>query len=141
MPWWILLGYLFLEVLVTLELGEAIGGVGLFAEIILSGLVGGVILVNFRYSLEETFLALRAGKLSEGEFIGANLLRIVGAILLMLPGVLSDLLGVMLQFGVLGGMAFRLLYPHNPSSKESQRDERIIDVEVIEIDQKKDTKD
>ena len=141
---WLLLFYLFFEVLCTLSVGEAIGGVGLFIEIILSALIGMGILLNFRYYLGETVEALRVGRLSGGEFIGMNILRVLGAFLLILPGILSDILGALAQIGILASLFIPIDKYRNPRSTTKERawesDGEIIDVEVIETSEKGEAK-
>ena len=50
--------YLFLEVLVSVNISSAIGGLATFFEIILSAFIGISILVNFRKTLVENFTAV-----------------------------------------------------------------------------------
>lgn len=129
MPWLFLL-YLVSEVWVSLQVGELIGSLGLVLEILLSAMIGGSILMNFRYSLFETLRSLREGSISPAEFVSLNVGRMIGAILLILPGVLSDAVGLLLQAGFLK-VALARLFSQGGSSHEP-RHERIIDVEVIE---------
>lgn len=98
MPLAVILLYLFSEVLVSLSLANYLGVFGFFLEVVLSAVLGFAILLNFRYFFAETFLLLKSGQLSNGGFIGANVLRVVGAIFLILPGVITDILGVGMQF-------------------------------------------
>ncbi|MGP1580609.1 MAG: FxsA family protein [Wolinella sp.] len=148
---WLLLFYLFFEVLCTLSVGEAIGGIGLFLEIILSALIGMGILLNFRYYLGETIEALRVGRLSSGEFIGMNILRVLGAFLLILPGILSDIIGSLVQMGIFGTLFTQVSKCRNPRGFTNMRTGEymdtqehikgeIIDVEVIETSEKGEAK-
>ncbi|MGP1449897.1 MAG: FxsA family protein [Wolinella sp.] len=134
--------YLLLEVLFTLHIGEELGAIALFFEIVLSAFVGITILLNLKYSFADTFSMLRDGRLSHGEFVSAGVLKILGAIFLILPGLLGDLFGILMQFGIFGGRIFRLFNPHKEHGhKRGNRRGKcsidcVIDVEVIERDKK-----
>lgn len=130
--------YLFLEVLVSYEIIDVIGVLGFVLEIILTALLGFFILINFRLFLGDALVRLREREISYEAFVGSNVFRILGAILLILPGGLTDILGILMQFSALGFLAVKPFMkkptsdsaPFDVNSK-SQKSE-IIDVEVIE---------
>ena len=134
---WIVLGYFFLEVFITIEMGGLIGGFPTFLEIVATAFIGLLVLVNFKAKMAEGIIELMNQKLTAQQLVAGNLLSLVGAIFIILPGFLSDFIGVLMQFEIVKNMvASRISVPqagsfstHNHTKKE---DEDVIDVEVIE---------
>lgn len=130
--------YLFLEVLITYQIIDNIGVLGFVLEIILSALIGFFILMNYRFFLSEAMLRLRERQIGYEAFVGSNVFRILGAILLILPGGLTDILGILMQFSALGFLLFKPFMKEpldsTHSTKTPQKGE-IIDVEIIENNQ------
>lgn len=130
--------YLFLEVLITYQIIDNIGVLGFVLEIILSALIGFFILMNYRFFLSEAMLRLRERQIGYEAFVGSNVFRILGAILLILPGGLTDILGILMQFSALGFLLFKPFMKEPLDSTHStnapQKGE-IIDVEIIENNQ------
>ena len=130
--------YLFLEVLITYEMIDFLGVFGFVLEIVLSAILGFFILMNYRFFLGDALVRLRERAISYEAFVGSNVFRILGAILLILPGGLTDILGILMQFSALGFLAVKpfMKKPTSDSAffdtnNKSQKSE-IIDVEVIE---------
>lgn len=130
--------YLFLEVLITYEMIDFLGVLGFVLEIVLSAILGFFILMNYRFFLGDALVRLREREISYEAFVGSNVFRILGAILLILPGGLTDILGILMQFSALGFLAVKpfMKKPTSDSTpfdtnNKSQKSE-IIDVEVIE---------
>ncbi len=127
--------YLFLEVLISYEMIGFIGVFGFVLEIVLSAFLGFFILVNFRLFLADALVRVRERDLSYEAFVGLNVFRILGAFLLIMPGSLTDILGILMQFSALGFLFVKPFVKKNPPN-ESPNDSygEIIDVEVIEKD-------
>ncbi|WP_263832975.1 FxsA family protein [Sulfurospirillum oryzae] len=128
--------YLFLEVMVSVNIASAIGAVATFVELILSAVVGFILLANMRVTLMQNLNALMQGEISIESFQRLNLWAIVGAILFILPGFLGDIIGLLLQFSsIVTLLASKFLHvkEENPPHhfKQGNEDE-IIDVEVID---------
>ncbi len=130
--------YLFLEVLISVNISSAIGGLATFFEIILSAFFGISILVNFRKSLVENMTNVSYGAIDLGEFQRLNLFTIIGGILLVIPGFLTDIIGVLLQFSALTTMAINRFniksgkYKTNHEQNNNiKKESDVIDVEVI----------
>ena len=132
--------YLFLEEMISGSVFGRLGYMGTLLEIISNALVGFIILTNIRITLGESFVALQRGSISSEEFQRLNIFTIIGAVLLIIPGAFSDIIGVGLQFGFIttllanrmgGG---RDVYKHHQKFHDSKRreDDEIIDVEVID---------
>ena len=90
--------YLFLETLVSVSISSSIGGILTFVEIIISGIVGLLLLQNLPYSISESFLSLKSGQIDADDFKRMNLSVLFGAFLLIIPGFLTDIIGILLQF-------------------------------------------
>lgn len=129
--------YLFLEVVVSVNIASAIGGIWTFVELIASALAGIVILANFRGTLAENINALNQARIDPFEFQQLNLFSILGAFLLIAPGFLTDILGVLLQFSVITKMLVNRFVPqskHDSSTHFTQKDNHVIDVEIVSDD-------
>jgi 2-isopropylmalate synthase/UPF0716 protein FxsA len=128
--------YLFCEVLLTAEVASRIGGLMMFAEIVVSAFIGMAILFNFRSTLIANIMELRERRLDANGFYQRNLMSLLGAILLILPGVLTDIIGVLVQFSLLVGLVvnrFRPKYPESNSQNNPtySKDDNVIDAEII----------
>jgi len=130
--------YLFLEVVVSVNISSAIGGLATFFEILLSAFIGISILINFRQTLVENMTAVSYSCIDLEEFQRLNIFTLVGAILLIIPGFLTDILGALLQFSVFTSM---IVNRYNVKSNKcnssynknnTQKDSDVIDVEIIE---------
>ncbi|MGE3613339.1 MAG: FxsA family protein [Sulfurimonas sp.] len=124
--------YLFFEVLVSVNISSAIGGLATFFEIIFSAFLGFAILANFRTTLRENLMAVSYSTIDLNELQRLNLFTIVGAILLIVPGFLTDIIGILLQFSVFTSM---LVNRYDVKSKykkyNKEKDSDVIDVEII----------
>lgn len=144
--------YLFLELFFSFGIATELGFVFTFFEIILSAAIGFIILASFKYGAIDSLQKLKNGEIGEGEFVTKHILKLLGAILLILPGFLSDLVGILFQLGIFTFAASGFLAKYNNKPRESRsyddlknandrryekRDDKransdIIDVEIIE---------
>jgi 2-isopropylmalate synthase/UPF0716 protein FxsA len=129
--------YLFLEVLVSVNISSYLGGLLTFFEILFSAFLGIAILVNFKSTLRENFAAVSYNCIDLQEFQRLNLFTLIGAILLILPGFLTDIIGILLQFSVLTSMIVNRYGVKSHKCKtdfeknKSEKDSNVIDVEII----------
>ncbi len=132
--------YLFLEVLVSVNISSAIGGLATFFEILLSAFVGISILINFRQTLVENMTAVSYSCIDLNEFQRLNLFTLIGAIFLIIPGFLTDIIGSLMQFSVITSM---FVNRYNVKSNKcnntfiqenDKKDSDVIDVEIITND-------
>jgi len=133
--------YLFLEVLISVNISSAIGGLATFFEILLSALVGISILVNFRKTLVENLTAVSYDCIDLQQFQSLNLFTLIGAIFLIVPGFMTDILGGIMQFSVLTSMfvnrynvkSGNCKTNNNENFKQNhiEKDSDVIDVEII----------
>ena len=137
--------YLFLEVLISVNISSSIGGLVTFFEIVISAFIGISILVNFRTTLMQNITAVSYNAIDLQEFQKLNLFTIIGAILLIIPGFLTDIIGALMQFSVLTSMLVNRYnvksYGNNPDYTQDdkqnninnhiKKDSDVIDVEII----------
>ncbi|NPA28781.1 MAG: FxsA family protein [Epsilonproteobacteria bacterium] len=133
---WFLL-YLFLEIYVSVKMASALGPFWTFVEVIGSAVAGLLLLTNFRYTFFENMQALRAGAIGPETFQNQNMAALIGALLLIVPGFLTDIIGVLLQFGVFANLlAARLAggrKTHNTvDTQPYEGDMDVIDVEIVD---------
>jgi 2-isopropylmalate synthase/UPF0716 protein FxsA len=129
--------YLFVEVLVSVKIAGYLGGIGTFLEIMLSGFIGIVLLANVKTTMMESFKAMSNNCISMKEFQELNIFALLGAILLILPGLLSDIIGVLMQFSVFTGLVisrYQNFKGECPSPKHTKGEENVIDVEIVNTD-------
>ncbi|MFZ3052132.1 MAG: FxsA family protein [Sulfuricurvum sp.] len=125
--------YLFFEVLLTVEVASKIGGIMMFAEIVGSAFIGILILFNFRSTLITNIMELRERRLDANGFYQRNLLSLLGAIFLILPGILTDVIGILIQFSLVIGLIINQFKPKYPEEKNKthSKDDNVIDAEII----------
>lgn len=133
--------YLFLEVVISVNIASALGGIMTFFELILSALLGVAILFNFRNTLAENMKAVSYNCINLQQFQELNLFTLFGAILLILPGFLTDIAGILMQFSVFTTMlvnrySARHNKCHTPDAPHhftyhEEKDDHVIDVEII----------
>ena len=141
--------YLFIEVMISSFFAGQIGGLNTFLEILISAFIGIYILKSFKYSLNENIEKIRTGKITQDEFIKTNASKSFGALLLIVPGFFTDIVGLLLQFGlfvVIVGKIFAV-NPRNTTDRSDQftnqnttnnthykreLHDEIIDVEIID---------
>ena len=134
--------YLFLEVLISVNISSAIGGLATFFEIVFSAFIGISILVNFRTTLLQNLTAVSYQAIDLKEFQKLNLFTIIGAILLMIPGFMTDILGLFMQFSVFTSILVNRYNVKSSTFKPSnnqeeyiqkniKKDSNVIDVEII----------
>jgi len=127
--------YLFLEVMISTNIASAIGGLMTFFELIGSAFIGVAILVNFRATLAENMRAVSYNCINLKQFQELNLFTLFGAILLILPGFLTDIIGITLQFTVFTSMLvtrYSSKMGHCESTpNQKKEDDNVIDVEIL----------
>ena len=132
------IAYLFFEVLISVNISSSIGGLATFFEIMLSAFIGLSILVNFRKTLVENITAVSYNCIDLQQFQKLNLFTLFGAILLIIPGFLTDIIGIFMQFSVFTSMLVNRYNVKSGNCKTSyeeenhiKKDSDVIDVEII----------
>ena len=128
--------YFFAEVVITSAVASKIGGLMMFAEIMVSGFIGLVILFNFRSTLVVNLMELKDQRLSANGFYQRNVLALLSAIFFILPGILSDSIAVLLQIFLFFGLVINHFRPKIAEEKSYStptysKDDHVIDAEII----------
>lgn len=125
--------YLFLEVIITVEVASRIGGLMMFAEIMASAFLGIAILFNFRSTLMLNIMELKERRINANGFYQRNLLSLLGAILLILPGIFTDIMAILIHISLLGSLIISRFMPKYPQQNEfnQSKDDHVIDAEII----------
>jgi len=129
--------YLLIEVLVSVQVSDLIGGFGVFAEIMLSGFVGIMLLINVKSTMIESLKAMSNNCITMKEFQELNIFALLGAIFLILPGILSDTIGILMQFSVFTALIVtRINQKSGACHVNPQGEDNVIDVEIVSNDSK-----
>ncbi len=129
--------YLFLEVLISVNISSAIGGLMTFLEIVMSAFIGVSILMNFKSTLRENLSAVSYNCIDLQQFQKLNLFTLIGAILMIVPGFFTDIIGGLMQFSVLTSMLVNRYNVKSGNCKTNfetnniKKDSDVIDVEII----------
>jgi 2-isopropylmalate synthase/UPF0716 protein FxsA len=137
--------YIFLEVMVSSSISSSIGGLMTFFELFGSAILGLTLLKNFQFSLMEKFMSVKNHELTQEEFIKSSIGSAIGAILLIIPGFFTDILGALLQFTFFTILLTKILKLNNIknnksnyfksdfryNNKKQKGDDNVIDVEII----------
>lgn len=120
--------------MVTSNISGEIGGLLTFLEIILSAGIGFFLLINFRYTVNQSMKMLMSREMSIEEFKKLSLFTLLGAVLLIVPGFFTDILGVALQFSFIGTFIAKKVFKFKNKKHKRKDNDDAIDVEVIDID-------
>jgi len=136
--------YFLLELYFSLAVGSSIGFMSSVIWILLSFMIGMGLLKNAHLSILKNMQSVSLGKLNAKSFHDASTSYFLGAIMLIIPGVFSDFLGVIaliytmfLQFG---GTMPSIKKRTNIKNSNKQGDDNVIDVEIIEHNTNSNTK-
>ena len=126
--------YLFIEIFVSYEFTKIFTPFGMFLEILASAVIGVMIIRTLNFSLAESMQKLAHQEITQEEFISIGMFKFVGAILLIIPGVFTDILGLLMQFEAFGSFVGRkILTPKETYTHQKDPfEDDIIDVEIIE---------
>ena len=118
----------FAEIFVTIEIGAYLGGLMTIVEIISSFVLGIILLQSLKMSFIETIASMSKNRNDMQLMMASNLLSFIGCILLMLPGILSDFIGLLFQISMFDMLVIKL-FTKNKKPKRYE-DDNIIDIEI-----------
>ena len=124
--------FLLLELYLSLEVGENIGFLWSAIWIVVSMLVGMRVLQSSPLSLMGNMNFVSKGKLSMQSFQNASTAYLLGAILLIIPGVLTDFLGLLSLSYTLYLQFVAKITPEETKFDKNKGDDNVIDVEIID---------
>ncbi|WP_292657419.1 FxsA family protein [Nitratifractor sp.] len=127
--------FFFAELFVSLKVGIAIGFGWSVVWILSTMAIGGILLRLSPYALWNNFQTFNFGRFDVRNVHNASMAYLMGAILLIIPGVLTDLIGAGLLLYTLYLHLFARIRPtpHNKAYDPfSEGDNNVIDVEIID---------
>ena len=128
--------FLLLELFLSLKVGENIGFGWSVIWILSSFIIGMGLIQNGATSMRKSMEGLSSGKLNMKSFHDSATAYFLGAILLIIPGVFTDILGVISLLYTfylqLGGTIPNSKNKTNINNTYKEGDEDVIDVEIIE---------
>ena len=128
-----LIPFMLLELFLSLKVGESIGFLGSVLWIMLSFALGMMLLQKSSQTMMGNMNAMRQGKLDMRKFQNASMSYLAAAVLLMIPGVLSDFLGIVAFAYSLYLQFVAKITPEQKNNHFNQQgDDNVIDVEIID---------
>jgi len=129
----LLIPYLLLELYLSLKMGESIGFILSVIWIVLSMMLGFRLLQYSSFTMAGNLNAMRTGKLSMKHFHNASSAYLLAAIFLIIPGVLSDFLGLIaLAYTVYLQFVAKITPEQTNKNYTHKGNENVIDVEIID---------
>jgi len=124
--------FFFLELYLSLKTGESIGFFGSLFWIVITFMIGSVLLKSSPYAIMGNMKSMQQGKLDMKKFQDASMSYFLGAILLMIPGVLSDLMGIFSLLYTFYLQFIAKITPEQTNFNQNKGDNNVIDVEIID---------
>ena len=133
-----LLGYFIIELLASIKLGITIGFGWSVVWVLVTSFVGALLLRLSPYAIMDSFQRLGVERFNILNAQNAAISYVLGAILLIIPGVFSDILGIIL----LGYTIYLRIFTKIPHKKNFKKegDDDVIDVEIIDSTHSNDTR-
>jgi UPF0716 family protein affecting phage T7 exclusion len=132
--------FLIFELFLSLEVGSQIGFLWSVIWIVGSFMLGMGLIKNAHTTIQGNMQSLKEGKLNMKSFHDSATSYFLGAILLIVPGVFSDILGLIallytfyLQLGgTIPSSKYKTNINYENKHTNTQGDDNVIDVEIIE---------
>ena len=125
--------FFLIELYLSLKTGENIGFLWSVIWIIGSFMLGMALLQKSQHTVFGNMQSMKMGKLDMKGFQNASMAYFVGAILLIIPGVFSDLLGLLaLAYTVYLQFVAKITPEHTKNNFKKQGDDNVIDDEIID---------
>jgi UPF0716 family protein affecting phage T7 exclusion len=124
--------FFLLELYLSLHTGEQIGFFWSAMWIISSAVVGMILLQNSPHAIMGQMQSVQKGKLNLKKFQDASMAYFVGSILLIIPGVFSDFMGVVALSYTLYLQFIAKITPEQTNFQTKKGDDNVIDVEIID---------
>ncbi len=131
----LILAYFILELLFSIKFGIEIGFGWSVIWVVGTSILGAILLKLSPYAIMDSFHKIGFEKFDIISAQNAAISYVLGAILLIIPGILSDFLGIILLFYTLYLRFFAKMpnkIPQEDIFKRSKGDEDVIDTEIIE---------
>ncbi len=133
----LIIPFLIAELILSLKVIESIGALWSLVWIIGSIMVGVILLKNSQNALFGSLSAVSKGKWDLNNLQNAGAAYMIGALLLIIPGILSDIFGIIALCYVLYLSFIAKIRPEKTNFTH-KGDNDVIDVEVIDHDHRDD---
>jgi len=129
----LIIPFFLIELYLSLKTGENIGFLWSVIWIMGSFMLGMALLQKSQHTMLGNMQSMKMGKLDIRGFQNVSMAYFVGAILLIIPGVFSDLLGLLaLGYTVYLQFVAKITPEHTKNNFKKQGDDNVIDVEIID---------
>ena len=129
----LLVPFLLLELFLSLKVGEMIGFAWSVIWIIGSFMLGLSLLKKSQQTMMVNMNSMMKGKIDMRKFQNVGMAYFIGSILLMIPGVFSDFLGVIALCYTFYLQFIAKITPESTNNNfKKQGDDDVIDVEIID---------
>jgi len=127
--------FFLIELYLSLKTGESIGFFWSVMWIMASGIIGVILLQNSPHAIMGQMQSVQRGKLDLKKFQDASMAYFIGSILLIVPGVFSDFMGLFALGYTLYLQFIAKITPERTNFQNNQQnkgDDNVIDVEIID---------
>ena len=124
--------FFLLELYLSLKMGETIGFLWSAIWIVATILIGTILLQNSPNAIMSQMQSVQKGKLNLKKFQDASMSYFIGSILLIVPGVLSDFVGVIALAYTVYLHFIAKITPEQTNNYTKKGDNDVIDVEIID---------
>jgi len=124
--------FLLLELYLSLKVGESIGFLWSVIWIISTLLIGLRLLNMSPHTVSSQMDLVGRGKLKIDKFKQSSMAYLFGSVLLIIPGVFSDFIGLILLFYTLYLQLVAKITPEQTNNYKKEGDNDVIDVEIID---------
>ena len=124
--------FFLLELYLSLKMGETIGFLWSAIWIVATILIGTILLQNSPNAIMGQMQSVQKGKLNLKKFQDASMSYFIGSILLIVPGVLSDFIGVIALAYTVYLQFIAKITPEQTNNYTKKGDNDVIDVEIID---------
>ena len=124
--------FFLIELYLSLKTGESIGFFWSVVWIMATGIVGVILLQNSPHAIMGQMQSVQRGKLDLKKFQDASMSYFIGSIMLIIPGVFSDMIGLAaLAYTVYLHFVAKIT-PEQTNFQHNKGDDNVIDVEIID---------
>jgi len=127
----LIVAYFIIELLASIKLGITIGFGWSVVWVIATSMFGALLLRLSPYAIMDSFNSIGFKKFNIISAQNAAISYVLGAILLIIPGVFSDILGILLLCYTIYLRIFAKI-PTNIQNNNKKGDDDVIDVEIID---------
>ena len=124
--------FFLIELYLSLKTGETIGFFWSVIWIIASAVIGMILLQNSPHAIMGQMQSVQRGKLNLKKFQDASMAYFIGSILLIIPGVFSDFMGVVALSYTVYLQFIAKITPEQTNFQTKKGDDNVIDVEIID---------